>query len=250
MIRAIDHVVILVTDLEQAAADYRALGFNVVNGGEHTGGASANVLVSFADGCYLELIAFRRSAPDHIWWRHVAAGEGLIDFALLPTTIAEDLEQARGRGLPLEGPFPGGRQRPDGVQLEWQTGRATTPDLPFFCADVTPRSLRVPHGEAHRHPNGATGIAALSIAVQDLAASSAHYQALLGMQRATSAALVAPIAFALSDTQILLSQDAAANQRIALRGEGPCAIEIRVATGAATGTLDLTTTHGVRMSLR
>ncbi len=249
MIRAIDHVVILVADLEQAAADYRALGFNVVVGGEHTGGASHNVLVSFADGCYLELIAFRRTAPEHTWWHHVAAGEGLIDFALLPSAIAEDLDAARARGLPLEGPFPGGRLRPDGVRLEWQTGRATSADLPFFCADVTPRALRVPHGEAHVHPNGAQGVASLSIAVQDLAASSAHYQALLGVQSEASRPQADQVSFTLGNTLIRLSQDSAAQGRIALRGEGPSALEIRVAPGAATGALDLAQTHGVPMTL-
>ena len=38
MIRAIDHIVILVADLAAASADYAALGFTVTPGGEHTGG--------------------------------------------------------------------------------------------------------------------------------------------------------------------------------------------------------------------
>mgnify|MGYP007076400440 CR=1 FL=1 len=38
----------------------------------------------------------------------------------------------------------------------WRTARPAGTDLPFFCSDVTPRSLRVP--AAPRHPNGATGI--------------------------------------------------------------------------------------------
>lgn len=241
MIRAVDHVVILVNDLDQATADYRALGFNVVPGGEHTGGASHNVLISFADGSYLELIAFRRTAPEHTWWRHMQAGEGLIDVALLPSDIEADLQAARSRGLDLEGPFPGGRLRPDGVRLEWQTGRSLTADLPFFCADVTPRERRVPAGEAHSHPNGAQGLAAITIACQDIATSSARYQALLGSGEGPE--------FALSSTIIRLSSDAAAQQRIAVRGEGPLAISIRVQGQPSIGWLDQQLAHGARIEL-
>src|SRR5581483_682481 len=163
MITAIDHVVILVEDLDAAIADYAALGFTVAPGGTHADGATHTALVVLADGTYLELIAFRRPAPEHHWWRLVAAGEGLIDFALLPSAIADDVAAARARGLALEGPVPGGRLRPDGVRVAWQTARSATPDLPFLCGDVTPRDLRVPGGSLRVHPNGVAGVAGLAI---------------------------------------------------------------------------------------
>ncbi|HKX52110.1 MAG TPA: VOC family protein [Candidatus Binatia bacterium] len=59
MFLGIDHLVIVVKDLEQAANDYQQLGFTVVPGGKHPVG-SHNVLISFADGSYLEVIAFYR----------------------------------------------------------------------------------------------------------------------------------------------------------------------------------------------
>jgi catechol 2,3-dioxygenase-like lactoylglutathione lyase family enzyme len=182
MIQALDHLVILVTDLGIAAANYTRLGFRVVTGGEHADGASHNMLISFADGSYLELIAFKRTAPEHIWWRHTAAGEGLIDFALLPTSTPEAVAAAQSRGLTMPAVRDGGRLRPDGVRLAWQTAMAATEDLPFLCGDVTPRTLRVPHGDAILHANGAQGITAVHIAVRDLAASSARYQQLLGSE--------------------------------------------------------------------
>lgn len=186
MIKGIDHVVILVKNLDQAVADYKQLGFNVTPGGEHMDGATHNALVAFADGSYLELIAFKREAPEHRWWRHALntarGNEGLIDFALLPTDIANDIAAARQRGLDYKGPFPGGRQRPDGVEIRWQTGQPTTPDLPFLCGDVTPRTLRVPSGPAWVHPNGVTGIDALVVLVRDVEESAGHYRALLGIE--------------------------------------------------------------------
>src|SRR5258706_9920850 len=133
MIRSIDHIVILVGDLDAASADYAALGFTVVPGGEHTGGETHNALVAFADDTYLELIAFKRSAPGHRWWRHVAAGGGLVDFALLPGAIEQDIAAARERGVAYTGPVAGGRLRPDGRQVAWQLGMPPSADMPFLC---------------------------------------------------------------------------------------------------------------------
>jgi catechol 2,3-dioxygenase-like lactoylglutathione lyase family enzyme len=255
MIRAIDHIVILVSNLAAAVADYTALGFTVTPGGEHTGGATHNALVVFADDAYLELIAFKRPAPEHHWYRHSALGEGLIDFALLPTMIEADLAAARERGLEIEGPFPGGRQRPDGQQVAWQSGRTTTPDLPFLCGDVTPRGLRVPDGAARAHVNGVTGIAGLTVAVADLGVSVSRYRALLGIAERADTPTDAPsaarsAAFALGDTTIMLAtpaddSDTPLSARLAARGEGPFALALR---GAAQGaTFDHRLAHGALM---
>ncbi|HEU5100149.1 MAG TPA: VOC family protein [Roseiflexaceae bacterium] len=257
MIRAIDHVVILVRDLAAAIADYTALGFTVTPGGEHTGGATHNALVIFADDSYLELIAFKRPAPEDHWYRQLAIGEGIIDFALLPTAIEADLAAARERGLAIEGPIAGGRLRPDGQQVAWQTGQAATQDLPFLCGDVTPRSLRVPGGAARVHANGVGGIAGLTVAVADLGASISRYRALLGMaerEASPSAELdrARQASFALGDTTITLAapEPGAATplaERLAGVGEGPFALVLRGARRDQA--LDLTLAHGARMSL-
>jgi catechol 2,3-dioxygenase-like lactoylglutathione lyase family enzyme len=255
MIRAIDHVVILVNDLAATVADYTALGFTVTPGGEHTGGATHNALVVFADDAYLELIAFKRPAPEHHWYHNSALGEGIIDFALLPTTIDADLAAARERGLAIEGPFPGGRLRPDGQQVAWQSGRAPTPDLPFLCADVTPRGLRVPAGAARAHANGVTGIASLTIAVADLGVSVARYRALLGTaERESTLSNPSAATFALGDTAIMLAtpaddSDTALSARLASRGEGPFALALRTSASANAGPLDIGRTHSAPIEL-
>ena len=73
MFQGIDHLVIAVNDLDQAANDYRQLGFTVVPGGKHPVG-SHNALVAFEDGSYLEIIAFYREALDHRWWDAITKG--------------------------------------------------------------------------------------------------------------------------------------------------------------------------------
>jgi catechol 2,3-dioxygenase-like lactoylglutathione lyase family enzyme len=254
VITAIDHLVILVSDLTDAVNDYTALGFTVTPGGQHAGGATHNALVPFADGTYLELIAFLREAPEHRWWRHTSAGEGLVDFALLPGAIAEDIAAARERGIAYGGPSAGGRLRPDGARLEWQIGEPPTPDMPFLCADVTPRELRVPDGHARLHPNGATGISELTVAVRDAAESARRYHALLGIEPVFLNERTA--AFGIGGGRITLAAptaddpaDAALRARLDARGEGPLAFALRAGSGNAGALLDMRLAHGVDIDL-
>jgi catechol 2,3-dioxygenase-like lactoylglutathione lyase family enzyme len=189
MTLTLDHLVILVPDLDTAIADYRSLGFSVQPGGTHADGGTHNALVVFADGAYLELIAFLRPHPSHRWGSHAARGHsGFVDFALLPPDaalgagagVAGVVADAASRGLAYTGPFDGGRLRPDGQRLVWQMGLPPAPELPFLCGDITPRGLRVPEGAVRQHPNGVTGVACITVAVTDLDASLARYAALLG----------------------------------------------------------------------
>ena len=181
MISMIDHVVILVRDLEQAIQTYTDLGFTVQAGGTHADGITRNALIVFADGSYLELLHFLRPAPQHRWWRHVAYGEGLIDFALLPTDTTAAIATAQQHGLALAGPIAGGRLRPDGQQVAWEIALPPTPDLPFLCGDVTPRHLRVAEGDVRIHANGVQGIAGVTVAVPEIGASVQRYRALLDL---------------------------------------------------------------------
>lgn len=252
MIQALDHIVILVQDLAEAAADYETLGFHVAPGGVHADGATQNALIAFVDGSYIELLAFRRDAPEHRWWRHTAFGEGLIDFALLPGAMNEDVQAAQARGLPMLGPFDGGRERPDGVSLVWQTAYATALELPFLCGDVTPRSLRVPDGIDRLHPNGVQGIFRLTVAVNDLNQSTAQYAALIGQtprrEEGRSLFKLGASYIAVQDHSPGIVEHAAVALQLASRGAGPAAVALRrdhFATIPRTFDPDLT--HGVRM---
>ena len=256
---ALDHIVIAVNDLDTAITDYRALGFQVLVGGQHPGRTSHNALVVFADGSYLEIIAWRAPAPEERWYRTLRDhGEGLVDFALLPHDTAQALAEARARGLDtLTGPLDGGRVRPDGAQLLWQTARHATPDVPFFCGDITPRALRVPEGAVRIHPNGALGVATLTVAVHDLDVTLARYQALLGPKAATVTVgtLIitlqsAPVDARAAHTAHSPPESAHADalrQRLATRGEGPCAVGLRRAPGDAAEMFNVNACHGVAL---
>jgi hypothetical protein len=135
-----------------------------------------------------------------------------------------------------DGPQPGGRVRPDGAKLEWQTGRPLSEDLPFLCGDITPRHLRVAEGDVRNHANGVRGVASLTVAVHDLNVSLARYQALLGsFHDVRPVALpglgVISATLALGNTAIVLlssagtsagesAAGAALRRHLATRGEG------------------------------
>ena len=248
----LDHIVIGVHDLAGTRAHFEALGFHVLEGGEHPAPrTSHNALVVFADGAYLELIAWRGPAEGERWYRTLQAhGDGLVDYALLPHDTMEVLEAARARGLlTLHGPVDGGRLRPDGEHLRWRTARHETPDVPFLCGDITPRGLRVPDDAASRtHPNGAVGVSRIEVAVHDIHQARERYRALLGPEARIGEVLrdaaqgLDTVNVALQGFTVVLQSPAAdlaalpapahaLQQRLTTRGEGPCGFTVQRGEG-------------------
>jgi Glyoxalase-like domain len=182
MLQGIDHIVIVVTDLEQAAKDYEQLGFTVVPGGKHPVG-SHNVLISLADGSYVEIIAFYREALDHRWWDPLQKGERLVDFCMQTNDLQGDTLKLRAAGVAINDPVPWSRTRPDGYELKWLLSLAQGHHrgvAPFLIQDVTPRDERIPRSFDHK--NGATGIATVTVAVGELTAVKRWYDGVLGNQ--------------------------------------------------------------------
>lgn len=254
----LDHVVIAVADLDRAFADYTALGFTVIRGGEHADGITANVLVVLADGAYLELIAWHRPNPGNRWSEVFhRAGEGFLDHALLPGDIEADVAAAQGRGLDIGAPLAGGRNRPDGARLEWKTARSPGSDVPFLCGDVTPRALRVQEGTVRHHPNGVIGVSDLTVAVRDLDASLHRYAALLGVSAPSAGEIVVAgmpargVTLPLGpDTTVTLASPTGEGglvaESLAARGEGPVALAF---LGDRPGPLAPSLSHGARLSI-
>jgi catechol 2,3-dioxygenase-like lactoylglutathione lyase family enzyme len=179
MLNGIDHLVIVVPDLDAAMASYRDLEFTVVPGGRHPIGTH-NALIAFADGSYLELIAFFEPNTQHRWYQRLQKGGGLVDFCLQTDDLAGDAGAFRAAGVALADPRPLTRVRPDGYKLSWVL---SIPDAhggvaPFLIEDETPRAERVPRATAHA--NGATGIRLVTVAVSDVPAVRHWYQEVPG----------------------------------------------------------------------
>lgn len=183
MLTGIDHIVIVVRNLERAAADYEKLGFTVIPGGQHPVG-SHNVLIPFGDGSYIEIIGYYRLSPDHRWWQPLQRGEGLVDFCMQTDDLVGDTQKLRNAGVNINDPVPWSRTRPDGYQLKWLLSLAQTDHrgvAPFLIQDVTPREERVP--QQFDHKNGAAGIGTVTVAVDHLPAVRHWYESILGQGR-------------------------------------------------------------------
>src|SRR5215468_2726618 len=103
ILKGIDHLVLVVPDLDTAVASYRGLGFTVVPGGRHPTGTH-NALIAFTDGAYLELIAFYEPNAQHRWYQRLQQGGGFIDYCLQTDDLARDVRQFRAAGVPVADP--------------------------------------------------------------------------------------------------------------------------------------------------
>jgi catechol 2,3-dioxygenase-like lactoylglutathione lyase family enzyme len=258
---SIDHVVIAVRDLAEASQDFADLGFTVTPGGEHAHRGSHNALIPFADGSYIEVIAFRdvgsRSGDD--WWDLLQKGEGWVDYALLSDDLETEAARFRVDGLEVAGPNPGGRLRPDGQEVAWRIVRPAQTDsarLPFVIEDVTARDLRVASGAQATHANGARGLLGVINVVRDLDEASVAYGRLLGVRPSPSETGLEgagrSVRFTLGDHWLQLVQPdetrSELRENLDLRGPGPFEIVISI-TGDG-GRLPLDRAHGARILLQ
>lgn len=239
MVTRLDHLVILVRDLEEAVEDYGGLGFRVTPGGEHADGLTRNALVPFRDGAYLELVSFvdPEDGRDNVWgWREFLPREGLVDYCAASDGLREDVERLRGLGFEVDGPHDGGRRLPGGGEIRWrsasigQGGRV----LPFLIEDVTPRERRVPGGSSTDHPNGATGIPRLEISAPDTREASVSLAALTESQ---------PSPLKLGACEPILTQRG--GEQVA----GPTTVTLSTDASESVGELDRGPAHGVRFAL-
>jgi hypothetical protein len=275
-----DHAVIVVENLAAAIEGFREIGFTVVAGGDHEGSPTHNALIGLADGAYLELIAFRRHvAPPGLnpadasdWERIVqgsdspldrmmrlwdATGQGLVHFALCPLAVDITVAHARAHRLAIDGPYDGGRVRPDGRHVLWQAAMPRGLDTPFLCADVTDRSLRVPGGDDALHENGAIAVDRITVAVRDLAVAIPKYTALLGEDSRPVGSVRIPEAdaldYPLGDVTVTVAAPTSESGPLAahLRARGEGVYELRLGTTKPdfVGPLDPVVTRGSRIEL-
>ncbi|MBX5493280.1 MAG: VOC family protein [Chloroflexi bacterium] len=255
MLTGIDHLVIAVPDLDAAVASYRALGFTVIPGGRHTVGTH-NALVPFADGAYLELIAFYEPNPAHRWWWPLQRGGGLVDFCAATDGLASDVAAWRAAGVALADPAPMTRRRPDGYEVQWVLAIPAEEQrgvVPFLIEDRTPRAERVPTGVTH--PNGVQGVDTLAVAVAALDRARGWYAAALHqpgepMERPELGARGHRFALGPHYVELLAPTSETGPVADWLRRRGPSPYAASLRTGGATrGPLDPSQTAGARLTL-
>jgi catechol 2,3-dioxygenase-like lactoylglutathione lyase family enzyme len=256
MIQGIDHLIIVVKDLAQAARDYEELGFTVVPGGQHPVG-SHNALIALRDGSYIELIAFYREAVDHRWWEPLAKGERFVDFCLQTDDLRGDTAKLRDAGVAINDPVSWSRKRPDGYELKWLLSLATGSHrgvAPFLIEDITPRTERIP--QDFDHQNSIAGIEKITVAVGELATIEKWYDALLGSngQKIVNHDLGAEgLAFHAGPHifEFLAPRDAASPLINGLRQFGPSPFSAVLKSDGGKGrSLDIGLTHGANLIVK
>jgi Glyoxalase-like domain len=237
----LDHLVILVRDLELASADYESLGFTVTPGGEHADGLTRNALVPFRDGTYLELVSFLdpEGPTDNVWgWRRFYPREGLIDYCAASDDLDADVRRLTSLGFGVEGPEDGGRRLPAGTNIRWRSARIRQEGriFPFLIEDLTPRELRVPSGPETGHPNGAIGVTHLEISAPDTEGAAVSLAALAGT--------APPVRLGSCTLRTVQARDEDAE------GPGPSAVELAVGDSGVLRELDPAVTHRAGLRLR
>jgi hypothetical protein len=199
MLLGIDHVVIAVRSVEDAAAELEAaLGLAFTGSGRHESVGTYNRLAFLGD-TYLELIGvFDRSLvvanPGFAVGLATLArldgvGEGFVTYALATDTIDADVTRLRAEGSGLSVPIAGSRTRPDGEVVRWSTAFPPSlgPDRPPFLIEHALEGAEWGDGAraeraAYRQPiGGAVRLVGLELPVPDPADVAAAYGRDLGI---------------------------------------------------------------------
>lgn len=181
-IGTIDHVVIVVDGLEQAADVYRRLGFTLSPKGVHSAAlGTENHTIMLRDD-YFELLAVAAATDRNAEWRRVIAGGGGLAGMAMAT---EDPHAARDYwlsvGLSPETPIKFARAvpRPDGSSMEARFEVVSLNEIPdaglrvFVCSQPTREAVWLP--ELLAHANTAVAIRRLVLACPDPDASAAQW---------------------------------------------------------------------------
>ena len=191
MLLGIDHLVIAVRDLDDAADELeRQVGLAATGGGRHPTLGTQNRLAWLGD-TYLELVSIAdRTVAEGSWLGvpTVAAlergggfrGGGLATWAIATDSIDVDVAALRALGADFGDSMPGERERPDGTVVRWRLamGRRLGPAEPPFLIEHEPSSAEWTEADraarsTQRHPIGAlVRLDVLELPVVDVPAAS------------------------------------------------------------------------------
>ena len=239
----LDHVVVVVRDLERAASRWRDLGFTVSPRGTHSAHmGTGNYTIMFGDD-YVELLGVLEPTPHNAPTRaRVSRREGIERAAFTTTDAAEGVAALQARGIAATGPLDFGRpvDLPGGGSTQ---ARFRTFDWPvdaqpaglrlFACQHLTRDAVWI--AQLQRHPNTATRIDRVELLTDDPAAAAAGMARLIdasatrlqdGAWRVPSGGGRADFVFLDRDTMAARYPGAAA---AAPDGEGPATLALRVA---------------------
>ncbi|KWV93786.1 VOC family protein [Erythrobacter sp. AP23] len=191
--KGIDHVAVLVADLDKSARHYERLGFNLAPRGHHPQYGTANHTMMFGSD-YLELITVEQlRSSNYLIAERLESHEGLWLLALASEDLADAALVLDDRQVSHGGVQQYSRETSDAcgspAPARFATIHLGYHDYPgatvALCQHHT-RELVWKPGLAD-HPNGTVGIAELTLVAKDPAAVAQCYQPILGQPFRNSA---------------------------------------------------------------
>ena len=179
----IDHAVVMVKDLDQAAENYKRLGFTVSPRGTHSAHMGTGNYTIMFDPDYMELLGVltptEHNAPARAFLER--SGEGIERIAFTAVDSADGAEEIRARGYVPIGPtdFERPVTMPNGTvsaarfrTFQWPTAEAPGGVRIFACQHKTRETVWIP--ELMKHANGAKRLKQVLIVTPDPAQDAAH----------------------------------------------------------------------------
>ena len=183
----IDHAVIMVGDLDRAAANWKRLGFTVSPRGTHSAKMGTGNYTIMLDPDYIELLGVladtEHNAPARSF---IARREGIERVAFTAVDSAAGAEEIRSRGFEPTGPtdFERPVTMPDGSQsaakfrtFQWPVNEAPGGMRIFACQHKTRETVWIP--ALMKHANAARRLTQVLAVSPEPAGEAAHMARLI-----------------------------------------------------------------------
>jgi hypothetical protein len=179
----IDHAVVVVGDLDHAAANWKRLGFTVSPRGTHSAKMGSGNYTIMLDPDYIELLGVLVETEHNSPTRAFLAkrGEGIERIAFTAVDSAAGADEIRARGFEPVGPtdFERPVTMPDGSlsaarfrTFQWPITEAPGGLRIFACQHKTRETVWIP--ELMQHANGATRLRQALVVSPEPAKDAAH----------------------------------------------------------------------------
>jgi hypothetical protein len=189
-VTGLDHVVVMVDGIDAAQRQYERLGFQVQPRGFHSKLGTANHLMIF-DRDYFEILGIVEPTPFNAERRDwLKDGGGLANVALATDGADLAFDAFKAAGLNPDAPLFFDRAVEIAGKTEkaaFRTVRIPKTNMPvvgfFVCEHITPQFVY--RAEWARHPNGARGIAGVTVIAEQPAKWVAELEKYFGVGSVT-----------------------------------------------------------------
>lgn len=161
----VDHVIILVPDLEAAGSAFESAGLHVTPQTRHSPAMGTANRCIMLEGSYIEIMGIVAATPANATWRTLlAAGVGIRGLALRSTDIEGSAKQLAALDIPAEAARHFSRLTDEG-ELRFSVTRidpAATSGLQcLVCEHHTPELLW--RDDTMSHPNGSRSLRSIAL---------------------------------------------------------------------------------------